>query len=246
MAVYPRARYRPLNQFSNGAMHSYRGVVLHVNDSDGPSLYNWIAGGHDMSCHFQVAKDGTIEQYIDTANSSWCQADGNNDWLSVETQGFPTEPLTPAQVDAIRGIVSWAHLTHGIPLQLAETPAGTGLGWHGMGGDAWGGHPGCPGDLRKAQRAEILQEDDMTPDQDAALTRIDNFVKGIAVHGTGTGATVINTTAIKVNAIAVKQAAQLSATGVVDVNALADSLVAELTPDLAKALLDAMAARLSA
>ncbi len=42
MAVYPHAVYRPLNQFSNGHMHSYRGVVLHVNDSDGPSLYNWI------------------------------------------------------------------------------------------------------------------------------------------------------------------------------------------------------------
>jgi hypothetical protein len=32
-----------------------------------------------------------------------------------------------------------------------------GFGWHGMGGTAWGNHPGCPGDLRLAQRPTILQ-----------------------------------------------------------------------------------------
>ncbi len=52
--------------------------------------------------------------------------------------------------------MAWIHQTHGIPLQLADTPAGSGFGWHGMGGNAWGGHPGCPGDQRKAQRYTIL------------------------------------------------------------------------------------------
>lgn len=150
--------------FSNGPMHSYTGVVLHVNDSqgdqitsiNGDSLYDWIIGNHGMSCHFQVSQTGGIEQYIDTAFSSWCQEDGNDDYLSIETEGLPTEPLTAAQVTACAQIMAYANTQHGIPLLLADRPGWRGLGWHGMGGAAWGGHTSCPGDLRKAQRAQIL------------------------------------------------------------------------------------------
>ena len=52
-------------------------------------------------------------------------------------------------------------------ISLADKPGQGGFGWHGMGGAAWGNHPGCPGDLRKAQRPLILtalqpsEEDDM-------------------------------------------------------------------------------------
>jgi hypothetical protein len=37
-----------------------------------------------------------------------------------------------------------------------DTRAGRGLITHGDGGNAWGGHPDCPGKVRKAQRPEIL------------------------------------------------------------------------------------------
>jgi len=249
--IYPGATYRPLNQFSNASAHPRLGVVLHVNESDGPSLYNWIAGNNGMSCHFQVAKDGTVEQYIDTDNGSWCQVDGNNTYLSIETQGYHTEPLSDAQVHAIALLMSWVHQTHGIPLQLAEQPGQPGLIWHGAGGDSWGGHFDCPGDPRKAQRAQILalaggtQEDDMTPDQAQQLKNVSDFVDAIGVHGTGSGASVINTTAIKVNAIAVRQAAQIDASGQVDVTALAHVLTTDLGPDLSKALVAAIGAALS-
>ena len=156
MAVYPGANYRPLNQFSNIGSRPRLGVVLHVNESDGPSLYNWIAGNHGMSCHFQVAKDGTVEQYIDTDNGSWCQVNGNDTYLSIETQGFHTEALTDAQVHAIALLMSWVHATHAIPLQLAEQPGQPGLIWHGAGGNSWGGHFDCPGEPRKTQRVQIL------------------------------------------------------------------------------------------
>lgn len=162
MAVYPGATYRPLNQFSYpGELTAPLGAVLHVNVSAGPSLYNWIKGnpsrpGDQMSCHFQVAYDGTIEQYVDTANASWCQTAGNRTYISIETEGFPTAPLTTQQVAAIAKLYTWLHNTHGIPYVIANEPGQRGFGWHGMGGNAWGGHPGCPGDLRKAQRAHIL------------------------------------------------------------------------------------------
>lgn len=167
MAVYPGAKYRPLNQFSDAGVRPRVGVVLHVNDSqgngvtsvNGDSLYNWIAGDNNMSCHFQVSQTGGVEQYVDTDNASWCQMAGNGTYISIETEGIPgTNPagLTDAQVHACAGIMRWLHDTHGIPLQLAEAPGQRGLGWHGMGGAAWGGHTSCPGDVRKAQRAQIL------------------------------------------------------------------------------------------
>lgn len=158
MAVYPGAHYRPLNNFSDRGTKPRLGVVLHVNDADGPSLYGWIAGNNGMSCHWQVAKDGTVEQYIDTDNASWCQKDGNSTYLSIETQGFVSQPLTDAQLRACAGIMSWVHKTYGIPLKLAEIPGQRGLGWHGMGaahGVDWG-HSACPGAIRRAQRSQIL------------------------------------------------------------------------------------------
>lgn len=155
MARYPHARWRPVSGHTDGPMRSHTGVVLHVNASNG-NLYNWVAGNHDMSCHFEVYKNGAIEQYIDTADSAWCQMDGNADYLSIETEGYPNEPLTPAQVRAIAGLIAWLHDVHGIPMQLANHPGERGFGWHGMGGAAWGGHTGCPGDKRKAQREDIL------------------------------------------------------------------------------------------
>lgn len=144
------------SNFSNGPMRSYTGIVLHVNDANSGDLFGWITGNGSMSCHFQVLKDGTIYQYIDTAYSSWCQADGNNDYLSIETQGFPAEPLTDQQVASCAAIVGFVNAEHGIPLQIADSLGDRGLGWHGMGGAGWGGHFGCPGDLRKTQRAQIL------------------------------------------------------------------------------------------
>jgi hypothetical protein len=151
----PAATKRPISGGTDGPMQAHLGIALHVNESNG-NLYNWVAGDNGMSCHFEVYKDGTAEQYIDTANDSWCQMAGNGTYISIETEGYATEPFTAAQVDKIAQIAAWASKVHGIPLQVADRPADKGIGWHGMGGAAWGGHTGCPGDKRKAQRAQII------------------------------------------------------------------------------------------
>jgi hypothetical protein len=175
----PKARKRPVSGKTNGPMYDQSpapgiqvlGAVLHVNVSDG-NLYNWVAGDHDMSCHFEVYKDGSAEQYLDTNASSWCQVDGNNTYLSIETEGFPNEPLTPAQLETTAQIVAWCARMHGFPLRVADSVGERGLGWHGMGGAAWGGHTGCPGDKRKAQRAEII----------ARAKEINNPPKGLSME----------------------------------------------------------------
>jgi hypothetical protein len=55
-------------------------------------------------------------------------------------------------------LYKWGHDTYGWPYSLAEAPGQRGFGWHGMGGGAWGGHTGCPGDLRKNRRQAILTQ----------------------------------------------------------------------------------------
>lgn len=200
MAIYPRAKYRPLNQFSTRGVMPRVGIILHVNDSNGPSLFNWIAGDNNMSCHWQIPKNSKypVEQYVDTNNGAWCQEKGNRTYLSVETEGYPNEPLSPYQLDELARLMVWLHATHGIPLVVAETVGMPGLGWHGMGGAAWGDHPGCPGELRKAQRTTILDNarriigqpskgDDMTPEQekklDAVLAAVNLVYRGDKVDG---------------------------------------------------------------
>lgn len=156
MPRYPGAKWRPINGHTDGPMRAHLGAVLHVNQSNG-NLFNWFNGPHDVSAHFEVYKSGAVEQYLDTSVSSWCQADGNSTYVSIETEGYDREPLTRAQLVATAKLYAWLHTTHGIPLRLAEHPGERGFGWHGMGGAAWGGHTGCPGAKRKAQRSEILK-----------------------------------------------------------------------------------------
>jgi len=184
MPRFPGAVWRDVgapNRYSNGLMHAQLGVVLHVNDAQSDDLFGWITGDHDMSCHFQVNKAGKVYQYIDTNFSSWCQKDGNNTYLSIESQGLAGESATKAQIDAIGKILAWVHKIHGMPLQLAEAPGQRGFGWHGMGaahGADWG-HPDCPG-VRRNQRTAMLAvahgtiptgEDDMSDAQFEALTK---------------------------------------------------------------------------
>jgi hypothetical protein len=155
MPVYPGAIWRPVEGHTNGPMDAYLGVALHVNQSNG-NLYNWVAGDHDMSCHFEFYKGGDVEQYLDTNESSWCQKNGNNTYLSFESEGYTTEELTPAQVSKMAKVYAWLHEVHDIEFKLADKVGDLGFGWHGMGGYDWGNHLNCPGDLRKTQRSEIL------------------------------------------------------------------------------------------
>jgi hypothetical protein len=156
MPRFPGAIWRPIQGHTDGPMLAHLGAVLHVNESNG-NLFNFFNNpANQVSAHFEIYKNGAVEQYLDTSVSSWCQMDGNSTYVSIETEGYVPEPLTPAQIMTAGRLYAWLHTEHGIPLQLADKPGEHGFGWHGMGGAAWGGHTGCPGDKRKGQRAQIL------------------------------------------------------------------------------------------
>jgi len=108
------------------------------------------------SAHFGVGKDGRIYQWVDTRDKAWHCAAGNANWIGIEHEGHSGDTLTAAQLAATARIVAWAHKTHGVPLQATDSTGGRGIGWHGMGGAAWGGHYDCPGNPIKNQRAAII------------------------------------------------------------------------------------------
>lgn len=155
---YSGASWLPVGSSNHGgAMTGHVGLVLHVAVGNG-SLYGWFNNpASQVSAHFWVSKTGHVEQYVDGNTEAWHAGGANGTYNGVETEGFPTEPLTDAQITGLAGIYQWGMKSYGWPKQLADTPGQAGFGWHGMGGDAWGGHPLCPGDLRKPQRADVLK-----------------------------------------------------------------------------------------
>lgn len=139
-------------------MSAHLGLVLHVQEGNG-GLSGWFNNpASGASSTWWVSKTGALEQYVDADICAWAQGSGNSTYNSVETEGFHTEPLTAAQESTLAALYAWGATTYGWPLVLAETPGARGFGWHGMGGSAWGGHTGCPGDLRKSRRGPILAQ----------------------------------------------------------------------------------------
>ena len=155
MTVCPFAAWKPVGNHG-GRMGAHIGLVLHVQAGNG-SLAGWFNNpSAKASSTFWVSKAGALEQYVDADVTAWAQGTGNGEYNSVETEGYPDEPLTPAAEATLARLYAWGATAYRWPLVLSETPGQPGFGWHGMGARAWGGHTGCPGDLRKNRRQAIL------------------------------------------------------------------------------------------
>jgi hypothetical protein len=110
----------------------------------------------DVSSQFVHGLAGERAQMLDTNDTAWTQGSGNGHWCSVENEGFSTNQFSSAQIESNAQLFAWLHQVHAVPLQLTDSTSGHGLGWHGMGGAAWGNHPGCPGSTNVALRSTIL------------------------------------------------------------------------------------------
>jgi hypothetical protein len=185
MAIYPGARVRLLPENAEQPRITPTQAIAHtaVDGAYTTSLYDWFNGGTNLESHFYVAKDGTVEQYIDTevradannkANVRAVSIETHDGWASTGNKGAVTTPWTPAQVAAIRLLLDWLCDTHPIPRRAAPAWDLPGIGWHNQ-YPQWSPSPtGCPGPVRAAQlRDEIIpaltQEEDMTPEEHEAL-----------------------------------------------------------------------------
>lgn len=156
---FPGAIWRgPIpNETHLGMSHPVRGLVLHIEEGSETGTNNWFHNpGAQASAHFGNPKTGPLDQWVDTDDEAWAEMAGNREWFSVEHEGVAPCSLTPSQLENDAQLLAWLHKNFGVPLQVTDDPNGFGLGWHGMGGQAWGGHLGCPGDPIKAQRAAII------------------------------------------------------------------------------------------
>lgn len=131
-------------------MSEQRGVVLHIAEGTYAGTIAWQKNPNaQVSSHFIAAKDGRAAQMVDTDRVAWTQKAGNGHWLSIENEGSVPDKLTAAQIEFAAQILVRAHIEYGVPLQVASTPDGRGLGHHSMGShpgfpDDWG-HSACPG-----------------------------------------------------------------------------------------------------
>ncbi len=142
-SLLPGAVWRPVSYRAEAGAFSTApiGWILHVvvgNGSPWGTFEHAPAGSRKFS-HGWVAKDGRGEQYAELTGKSWAQGAGNPLYWAFETEGYPTEPLTDAQIETL---ARW-HNTLGAADALAEAPGQRGIGTHYMGGSAWGGHT-CP------------------------------------------------------------------------------------------------------
>lgn len=158
MAHFPGAEWiGPTPNETDGGQIDVHGLVLHIQEGTEAGSEAWFTNpAAQASSHFLNPKSGGLRQLVDTANRAWAEMAGNRHWLSVENEGYSGDQLTDSQVENVAQLFAWIHTTYGTPLQATDDPNGEGLGWHGMGGDAWGGHFDCPGDPIKAQRPRIL------------------------------------------------------------------------------------------
>ncbi|MCC5580571.1 N-acetylmuramoyl-L-alanine amidase [Microtetraspora sp. AC03309] len=159
MARMPGAEWCPIDvNYTRGGQVEVRGVVLHIMAGTLAGTDAWFRNERaQASSHFGTGRAGALRQWVDTRDKAWTQAAGNPHWISIENEGHGGDMLTDEQLDRCAQVLAWAHKVHRVPLQIATSPSGRGLGHHAMGGPAWGKHLSCPGPRIVAQKAEIIQ-----------------------------------------------------------------------------------------
>lgn len=179
------AEWRGPTRNQGPAMAEQRGLVIHIAEGYYEGTISWQKNPTaSVSSHFVLAgprdvpkgtPDGKLAQVVDTTVAAWTQRAGNGHWLSVECSGFaPGDALSPAQVESVAQLFARCHTELGVPLQIATSPSGKGLGHHSMGAESgidWG-HRDCPGPKIIAQKPailaraiEIVNGDDMTKEE---------------------------------------------------------------------------------
>lgn len=123
------------------------GVVLHIQQGNENGTDSWFHNPESkVSAHFGAPKAGGIDQWVLIGDKAWHASAANPYYVGIECEGDSGDKLTTEQAEAIAELLAWLHRTYGIPLVICSTPGNPGLAYHGLGGEAWGGHFDCPGE----------------------------------------------------------------------------------------------------
>lgn len=142
---------------ASGGMISHRLFVMHIQEGTESGTDAWFHNPDaQVSAHFGNPKTGPLDQWVDTNDRAWAQADYNNVAISLENEGHGGDSLTANQLENAANLLVWAHQTHGTPLQVTDDPNGSGVIGHGLLGEAGGGHFDCPGSPILAERQQVV------------------------------------------------------------------------------------------
>lgn len=145
---YPGATWRGpvVNRTPSGMVMPPIGLVLHIQQGSEGGTDAWFRDpASRVSAHFGAPKSGGIDQWVIIGDEAWHAASANRTYVGVEIEGSSGDRLTGAQSEALAHLIAWMHTDYGMPLAVATVPGHPGLAYHALGGDAWGGHPDCPG-----------------------------------------------------------------------------------------------------
>ena len=166
---YPGSDWRPIDcNFTRGE-NTPRLLIVHIMQGTLAGTDSWFRqDAASASSHFGVGPGGERYQWVDTDDKAWHAMAANSHAIGVECEGYSGHPLTVHQVKAVAKIYAWANSEYpAISMWLNKNPVtGSGLSWHGLGGDAWGGHTSCPGSPIVKQLPAIL---DMATDLRRAM-----------------------------------------------------------------------------
>jgi hypothetical protein len=138
------------------------GVVEHTEAGyEQGTVATFLSSASEVSAFFSIARGGTCHQYLPVGRDfqAWSQVAGNANWRGVEDEDrtHPSIPLTTAQMATFAQILEACSAYDGFPLQVTNSTSGRGLITHAAGGEEWGGHTGCPGSVRAAQRPAMVE-----------------------------------------------------------------------------------------
>ena len=158
MAWYQGATKKNIPPGPNDPPIKPRVVILHVADTEATSLHDYFNGpSGGVESHFYILRDGSVEQYRDTAYQADANVMANDFAISIETQGLADGTWTDAQLASIKALILWCHTTHGIPLVKCPKWDGSGVGYHILFMQQWAGGPrACPGPDRIQQFNSVL------------------------------------------------------------------------------------------
>lgn len=158
MALYAPASKRIIPPGPSDPAIDVRALILHVDAGNASSLFGWFNGpSGGVESHFHIRKDGSVEQYRDTAFQADANVSANAFAISVETQGLEHGEWTDEQITAIKALILWAHKEHGVPLRVCRTSTDSGIGYHTLFPGAWDTRgASCPGPDRKEQFRNII------------------------------------------------------------------------------------------
>lgn len=154
--------YLSPNHYPSGFADNARGLAQHTEDGyTAGTVATFMNPAAQVSAFFGVSESGAAQQFLPLGQGyvAWAEGAGNPYWRSTECEDMTRtgDPMPPLQVATFAQILEACSAYDSFPLQVTDDPSGGyGLITHGDGGVAWGNHPDCPGDVRRAQRAAII------------------------------------------------------------------------------------------